>query len=378
MSISPVFAIVAGEPSGDALGADLIDNLKKHFPEALFEGIGGSLMEEKGFHSLFNIERLSIMGLFEPLKRLPELLSIRQALLKRFLRNRPLVFIGIDSPDFNLNIERKLHRAGVKTVHYVSPSVWAWRRGRIKTIKKSVDLMLTLFPFETDFFQQNGIPVKYVGHPLAKQFEMVSNSQEARSLLKIDAKAPTLAVMPGSRLSEIRMMAQLFLDVVFQLSLEIPNLQIILPAANDTLHRELEKILSDHACKDVKLLNKHARLAMTAADAVLLTSGTTSLEAMLLKKPMVVCYKVGFFTYSMVAPFIHTPYIAIPNLLSNSMLVPELIQSKANVKKIGVEAKKMFDADLTRRLIPSYDRLHRQLNEESGALAADAIVDLLR
>ena len=141
MSISPVFAIVAGEPSGDALGADLIDNLKKHFPQALFEGIGGSLMEEKGFHSLFNIERLSIMGLFEPLKRLPELLSIRQALLKRFLRNRPLVFIGIDSPDFNLNIERKLHRAGVKTVHYVSPSVWAWRKGRIKTIKKSVDLI---------------------------------------------------------------------------------------------------------------------------------------------------------------------------------------------------------------------------------------------
>ena len=158
MSTSPVFAIVAGEASGDALGADLIDHLRERFPHALFEGIGGSMMEERGFQSLFKMERLSIMGLFEPLKRLPELLSIRRSLLKRFLANRPMVFIGIDSPDFNLNLELKLRSADVKTVHYVSPSVWAWRRGRIKTIKKCVDLMLTLFPFETDFFQENNVP----------------------------------------------------------------------------------------------------------------------------------------------------------------------------------------------------------------------------
>ena len=378
MTESPVFAIVAGEASGDALGADLIDNLRKHFPQALFEGIGGSLMQEKGFQSLFDIERLSIMGLFEPLKRLPELISMRRMLVRRFLKKRPMVFIGIDSPDFNLHIELKLRAAGVKTVHYVSPSVWAWRKGRIKTIKKCVDLMLTLFPFENDFFEQNHIPVKYVGHPLAKKFSMSSHADRARRLLNLDAAAPTLAVMPGSRLSEIKMMTHLFLDVVLHLRNDMPNLQVVLPAANDTLYLELQKIISEHSVKNIKLLNKQSRLAMTASDAVLLTSGTTSLEAMLLKKPMVVAYKVGFLTYCIVAPFINTPYISIPNLLSNSMLVPELIQANANKDKMQVEVKKMFENKFSDRLIPHYNRLHRQLNRESGALAAEAIVDLVK
>ena len=377
MSTSPVFAIVAGEASGDALGADLIDHLKKRFPHALFEGIGGSMMEERGFQSLFKMERLSIMGLFEPLKRLPELLSIRRSLLKRFLANRPMVFIGIDSPDFNLNLELKLRSAGVKTVHYVSPSVWAWRRGRIKTIKKCVDLMLTLFPFETDFFQENNVPVKYVGHPLARQFEMISNVEEAKSLLQIDSEAPILAVMPGSRLSEVKIMTRLFLDVVLQLRTDMPNLQVVLPAANDILYLELEKIISEHSCKDIRLINKQSRLAMTAADAVLLTSGTTSLEAMLLKKPMVVSYKLGFLTYNIVAPFIHAPYIAIPNLLANRTLVPEFVQTDASAEKIGVAVRKMFDDNFSSHLAPHYDRLHRELNIESGALAAEAIVELI-
>ena len=377
MSTSPVFAIVAGEASGDALGADLIDHLRKRFPPALVEGIGGPMMKERGFQSLFKMERLSIMGLFEPLKRLPELLSIRRSLLKRFLANRPMVFIGIDSPDFNLNLELKLRSTGVKTVHYVSPSVWAWRRGRIKTIKKCVDLMLTLFPFEIDFFQENNVPVKYVGHPLARQFEMISNIEESKSLLQIDSTAPILAVMPGSRLSEVKIMTCLFLDVVLQLRTDMPNLQIVLPAANDVLYLELEKIISEHGCKNIRLISKQSRLAMTAADVVLLTSGTTSLEAMLLKKPMVVSYKLGFLTYKIIAPFIHAPYIAIPNLLANRRLVPEFVQADASAEKIGVAVRKMFDDNFSAHLATHYDRLHKKLNIESGALAAEAIGELI-
>ena len=320
---------------------------------------------------------MCIRDRFEPLKRLPELLSIRRSLLKRFLANRPMVFIGIDSPDFNLNLELKLRSTGVKTVHYVSPSVWAWRRGRIKTIKKCVDLMLTLFPFEIDFFQENNVPVKYVGHPLARQFEMISNVEEAKSLLQIDSTAPILAVMPGSRLSEVKIMTRLFLDVVLQLRTDMPNLQIVLPAANDVLYLELEKIISEHGCKNIRLISKQSRLAMTAADVVLLTSGTTSLEAMLLKKPMVVSYKLGFLTYKIIAPFIHAPYIAIPNLLANRRLVPEFVQADASAEKIGVAVRKMFDDNFSAHLATHYDRLHKKLNIESGALAAEAIGELI-
>ena len=199
VSQSPVFAIVAGEASGDLLGADLIRALKEQFPDAVFEGVGGPKMQAEGFQSLFDMDRLSVMGFIEPLKRLPELLGIRRTIVKRYSENKPAVFIGIDSPDFNLTIEAKLHSLSVKTVHYVSPSVWAWRQGRIKKIKNSVDLMLSLFPFEADFYRQHDVPVRYVGHPLAQQLPMEPDTAGARCALGLDSKTPVLCIMPGSR-----------------------------------------------------------------------------------------------------------------------------------------------------------------------------------
>ena len=320
MSQSPVFAIVAGEASGDLLGADLIRALKEQFPDALFEGIGGPKMQAEGFQSLFDMDRLSVMGFIEPLKRLPELLRIRRTIVKRYSENKPAVFVGIDSPDFNLTIEAKLHSLSVKTVHYVSPSVWAWRQGRIKKIKNSVDLMLSLFPFEADFYRQHDVPVRYVGHPLAKQLPMEPDTAGARCALGLDSKTPVLCIMPGSRAGELELMADLFLDVAQVIDKVLPGLHTL----------------------SVTLIRQQSHVAMEASDVVLLASGTTALEAMLLKKPMVVSYRLGALTYALVSPFIKTPFASIPNLLSNEMLVPELIQSKATVEALSDEVLKAF------------------------------------
>ena len=238
-----VFAIVAGETSGDLLGADLIRGLKKRFPHAIFEGIGGPQMIGEGFKSLHEMERLSVMGFIEPLKRLPELLRIRNGIVKRYQKSHPLVFIGIDSPDFNSHIEHKLHNVGIKTVHYVSPSVWAWRQGRIKKIKKSIDLMLTLLPFESEFYEKNSVPVTFVGHPLANQIPKSINKAGAREKLQLDVSAPVLCLMPGSRAGEVELMASLFLATAKIIAQEIPKLQVIIPAANESRYVQILSLI---------------------------------------------------------------------------------------------------------------------------------------
>ena len=317
MSQVPVIAIVAGEASGDILGADLIQGLKKQYPNAIFEGIGGPKMQAQGFNSLFDMERLSVMGLWEPLKRLPELLSIRRSIIKRYFSQKPLVFIGIDSPDFNAKIEQKLHAVGVKTVHYVSPSVWAWRQGRIKNIKRSVDLMLTLLPFEAEFYHQHQVPVCYVGHPLAQQFPQQPNTTEARQMLGLEADKVTLCIMPGSRGAEVELMAELLLDTAAKVSRDLGvELQLVVPAANQARYDQLKAII-DARSDRVTLLKQQSHKAMEAADVVLLTSGTTALEAMLLKKPMVVGYRMNPLSFKLLFPLIKTPYVSLPNLLAN-------------------------------------------------------------
>ena len=286
-----VFAMVAGEASGDILGADLIRALKTQFPNAIFEGIGGPKMQAEGFQSLFEMDRLSVMGFVEPLKRLPELLSIRRSIVERYLVQKPAVFIGIDSPDFNSGIEQRLHRAGVKTVHYVSPSVWAWRQGRIKKIKKSVDLMLCLLPFEAGFYKQHQVPVRFVGHPLAGQMAEQPDTQAARSRLGLNPDRPVLCIMPGSRSGEVELLGELFLDTACAVQAQLgTDLQLVIPAANQARYQQISDILSTKQGLSVELLMQNSHLAMEAADAVLLASGTTALEAMLLKKPMVVSY----------------------------------------------------------------------------------------
>ena len=377
MSQSPVFAIVAGEASGDLLGADLIRALKEQFPDALFEGIGGPKMQAEGFQSLFDMDRLSVMGFIEPLKRLPELLRIRRTIVKRYSENKPAVFVGIDSPDFNLTIEAKLHSLSVKTVHYVSPSVWAWRQGRIKKIKNSVDLMLSLFPFEADFYRQHDVPVRYVGHPLAKQLPMEPDIARARCALGLDSEIPVLCIMPGSRAGELELMADLFLDVAQVVDKVLPGLQLIIPAANEARYEYLEKLLLNRHMLSVTLIRQQSHVAMEASDVVLLASGTTALEAMLLKKPMVVSYRLGALTYALASPFIKTPFASIPNLLSNEMLVPELIQSKATVEALSDEVLKAFGPSRAASLGVKFRDLHRLLAISSGEIAAEAIAKLI-
>ena len=373
----PVFAIVAGEASGDTLGADLIRSLKKHFPNAIFEGIGGSKMQAEGFSSLFPMDRLSVMGFIDPLKRLPELLRIRRFLIKRYRQNPPVVFIGIDAPDFNLTIEHKLRTSGVVTVHYVSPSVWAWRSGRIKKIKRSVDLMLTLFPFESHFYQEHDVPVCYVGHPLANQFGHQPQTMKARRKLGLDLQRPLLCLMPGSRAGEVEMLADLFLNTAEHVKEQIgKELQIVIPAANRARYEQLQTILASRN-GTISLLYQQSHLAMEAADVVLLASGTTALEAMLLKKPMVVSYRIGALTYRLVSPFIKTPFVSIPNLLANKMLVPELIQDDATVENLSAQIVSAFEADSTENQVDQFYRLHEQLTLHSGDVAAAAIVDLI-
>ena len=375
---SPVFAIVAGEASGDILGANLIRALKQLFPDAIFEGIGGPQMQAESFRSLYEMDRLSVMGLVEPLKRLPELLRIRRNIVRRYSNNRPAVFIGIDSPDFNSGIEQRLHRAGVKTVHYVSPSVWAWRQGRIKKIKKSVDLMLTLLPFEADFYRQHQVPVCFVGHPLAQQFGDKPDKNSACTELGLDPQRPVLCITPGSRSSEVELLANLFLDAA-EVVRQTWNadIQLVIPAANQARYQQVEEILGHRPNLNILLLQQQSHLAMEAADVVLLASGTTALEAMLLKKPMVVSYRFGAWTYKLLSRLIKTPYASIPNLLANKMLVPELIQDDASVDNLSAAVIDAFDADRRELLQVEFARLQEQLAVDSGAVAAGAISELL-
>lgn len=372
----PVFALVAGEASGDILGADLIRNLRRLFPDAIFEGVGGDKMKAEGLVSLFDMDRLSVMGLIEPLKRLPELLRMRRAIVRRYKQQRPRVYIGIDSPDFNTQIEYQLRRHGVKTVHYVSPSVWAWRQGRIHKIKKAVDLMLTLFPFEAKYYKSHNIPVCFVGHPLARQLSSSAGTYKSRQLLGLDER-PTLCVMPGSRAAEVALLSQVFLSSAKKLALKISNLQIVIPAVNEQRYQQIKEVLSEYPELEVKLIKQQSQLAMAAADAVLLASGTTALEAMLLKKPMVVAYRVGAITYTLVAPFVKTPFISIPNLLANKMLVPEFIQQGVSVDNISSAIEKAFDVSVRDQLQAEFTQLQEQLELDSGSLAAAAIADMV-
>ncbi|MFY9334261.1 MAG: lipid-A-disaccharide synthase [Porticoccaceae bacterium] len=373
-----VFALLAGEASGDTLGADLIRALRRRFPNAQFEGIGGPKMIAEGLVSYHEMDRLSVMGFVEPLKRLPELLGIRRDIIKRYTSKPPRAFIGIDSPDFNLGIEKALHAKGIKTVHYVSPSVWAWRQGRIKKIKRCVDLMLTLLPFEEAFYRQHQVPVAFVGHPLAGQIAQCPATLEAREMLGLDTGRPLLAIMPGSRGGEVELMGGLFLQVARRLFALDSTLQFVIPAANKARHEQLVTLLTDYPDLPAVLIEQQSLLAMEAADAVLLTSGTTALEAMLLKKPMVVSYRLGDWTYKLVKPFIKTPYASIPNLLAGEMLVPELIQQDASVENLFQATLAALAPEARDRLAPRFDELHSQLKLASGDRAAEAIDRLIQ
>ena len=369
--------IVAGESSGDQLGAGLICSLKTHYPNAIFEGIGGSKMIKEGLSSLFSIDRLSVMGFIEPLKRLPELLRIRKALINHFCDNKFDLIVGIDSPDFNLGLEKKLRNKGIKTAHYVSPSVWAWRQNRVKKIYQAVDLMITLLPFEEAFYKKYNIPVVCVGHPLAEDLPVKVDVNQARQELGLSDE-PLLVVMPGSRASEVKKLGNLFLDVSQRCKDKIPGLQIIIPAASPERKTQLDEILKNYPALEIKILDGKSLLAMTAADVVLLSSGTSTLEAMLLKKPMVVGYRLGALTYALISRMLKIKYVALPNILANELLVPELIEKNATQENILFRVMYFFDnPDQVERLKKRFEDIHKTLKCGGSEAAANALVELL-
>lgn len=370
-------AIVAGEASGDILGAGLIKALQQFYPAARFSGIGGDRMIAAGFHSLYPMDRLSVMGFVEPLKRLPELLRIRKHIKQFCLTEKVDVFIGIDSPDFTLNIERFVKSHGIPSVHYVSPSVWAWRQGRIKGIRKSVDLMLTLLPFEAAFYREHHVPVVFVGHPLADDIAMETDMAAAREQLAIGVDETVLALMPGSRAGEVALMGELFLQVAQALQNK-HRCRVILPAANALRKAQLETLVEQYPDVPVTLLDGQSHLAMAASDAVLLASGTTALEAMLFKKPMVVAYKLAPLSYAILSRLVKSAYISLPNLLANKALVPELIQDVASLDNLLAETEKaLFDVAYRRQQQQAFYQLHESLKADASLTAARAIVDLL-
>jgi lipid-A-disaccharide synthase len=370
--------VLAGEASGDILGSHLLQALRQHCDELVVEGIGGPLMEAQGLHSMFPMERLSVMGLVEPLKRLPELLHIRRTVYRHFRDNPPDVFLGIDAPDFNLHLEQKLRAAGVTTAHLVSPSVWAWRRGRIRKIKRAVDLMLTLFPFETAVYEEHGVPVAFVGHPLADQIPMITPTALHRQQLGLASDRPLLALLPGSRRGELRLLAPLFLQVARVLHRQRPALGFVLPAANAARHAELQVMLHDYPDLPLSLLTGHSRETMAAADAVLLASGTATLEALLLKKPMVIAYKLGAFTWWLVSRLVRTAYVGLPNILAGRPLVPELLQHDATVDALVAAVTPLLDESGARHeQLSAYHAIHEQLRLASGERTARCLLQLV-
>jgi len=372
--------IVAGEASGDILGAGLLAELKQRFPDIEIEGIGGELMQAEGCHSLYPMERLSVMGLVEVLGRLRELLGIRRSLVSHFTEQRPDLFIGIDAPDFTLNLEGKLRLAGIPTVHYVSPSVWAWRSKRVFKILKTTDLMLTLFPFEAKFYQRHAMPVEFVGHPLANMIPVEPDQAAARADLNLPYDQKIVALMPGSRGSELKYLAEPFLDTARWLLKRNTDLVFVMPAANQERFDYLRALIDLHYSDlPVKLVLKRSREVLTAADAVLIASGTATLEALLLKKPMVVAYRMAPVTYMILSRLVSSQYISLPNLLADAPLVPEILQNDVRPEILGPAIEQaLIDSDEQSVLKQRFYQIHLQLRQDASRKAVDAIVRLLQ
>ncbi len=372
--------LVAGEISGDNLGAPLMREIKLKFPDTKFAGIGGPAMIAEGLDSWFDINRLSINGFVDPVLRLPELLKIILTLRSRMLNSPPDCFVGIDFNFFNLLLEGLVKRHGIKTVHYVSPTVWAWRSGRIKGIKKNVDLMLTLYPFETAIYEQHEIGVKFVGHPKAHEIakgEGKGNQMQARAQFGYGSDDPVVAILPGSRSSEVGYSGPDFFLAAQKISAEIPDVKFLVPAVNPARKAQIEKLIEALAPEiAVTVVDGQSRWVMTAADVVLVNSGTATLEAMLLNKPMVMSYRLGSLTYRFVSRLVKTKFFALPNILAGKKIVPEYIQDAATPDALADAVIELFDQEKRESLEAEFSVIHDQLRIDSGNEAADAIISL--
>ncbi|MEC7118695.1 MAG: lipid-A-disaccharide synthase [Pseudomonadota bacterium] len=381
--------IVAGELSGDTLGANLMRDLQRQYPNAEFVGIGGPQMQAAGLISLYPMERLSVMGLVEVLGRLRELFQIRDGLLEQFTgESRIDVFIGIDSPDFNLRVSARLKPLGIRTVQYVSPSVWAWRQGRVHGIRAAVDLVLCLFPFEVAFYQQHDVNAVFVGHPLATQLPLNHQSEQGKKVFGMTPDRRVVALLPGSRAGEVSRLTPLLLDVARQLYQEDPELRFLIPAANlarDHQIRVLRDALPEplrHAVRIIKPQDdggQVGRQVMAASDLVILASGTATLEGLLLRRPMVVVYQVHWLTYLLAKYLVKIKHVALPNILAGQIIVPELIQKDATPVHVVAAARNLLaHPDLMAQQQQALHKIHTDLQGAQSANAAAAVLALLQ
>lgn len=371
--------MIAGEASGDILGAGLIKAIREKHPDAIIEGIGGPLMIEQGFDTHFPMERLSVMGLVEVLGRIRELIGIHRKMYRYFKQNPPDVFIGIDAPDFTLRMERKLKRLEIPTVHYVSPSVWAWRKKRIFKIKESTDLMLTLLPFESQFYKAHNLKECFVGHPLADDIEMEPNRTEACKALGLDSDRPVVAILPGSRGGEIKYIGATMLTAADLIQKQAPDAQLVLPAANDIRRQQLEALREMSGIgQSIQIIDGQSRTVMAASNVISLASGTATLEAALHKRPMVVVYKMAPLTYAIGRRIVKIDYISLPNLLANKPLVPELIQDDATPEAISTEVlDRLNNPEKYQPVVDAFYDIHRLLQQGGNKKAADAVLELI-
>lgn len=373
-------ALVAGEASGDLLGAHLIEALRARLGEFEIVGIGGPKMQSAGMRSWYPMEWFAVRGYVEVLRSLPKLLRVRRDLKKRLIAQPPDLFIGIDAPDFNLQLEYGLRARGIPTVHYVSPSIWAWRGERIRQIKRAVSKVLTLFPFEKAIYERAGVPADYVGHPLADEFPERPDRAAAREQMRLSPTRTVVTLMPGSRQSEVRQMAETFIQTARKLAESIPDVQFLVPLVSRETRLIFEEAIYRQQAEQLPLtiLFGHALVAMTAADAILVASGTATLEAALLKRPMVISYRMPRLSAWIMRRRAYLPYVGLPNILAGEFVVPEILLDDATPENLAQALGNLLrDKDVRKRLEERFLAIHRALRQGTAARAVDAILPLL-
>jgi lipid-A-disaccharide synthase len=369
--------LIAGETSGDILGEGLIKALKLHYPDAIFEGIAGPRMIAQGCTALHPLEALSVMGFVEVLGKLRSILSIRKSIIQHFIHNPPDIFIGIDAPDFNLTVELKLKQKGIKTIHYVSPSVWAWKQWRIHKIAKATDLVLAFLPFEKAFYDKFNVPCQFIGHTLADQLPLIPDKVGARKLLDLSADDKVMAILPGSRKAEVEMLGPVFLQAAQIIHKKYPEYRFVVPMVNAGRRQQFEaQIASLSTTLPITLFDGQSSTILQSANLVLLASGTAALEAMLAKAPMVVAYKVSSLTYLIVKALVKVKYTSLPNLIADREVVKELSQDNCTVEKIVLELERLIEHD-GQQMIAAFTEMHQQIRCDADTQAAKAVMTIL-
>ena len=373
--------VVAGEASGDLLGSHLIKALRAHLPRAQFVGIGGPRMQAAGLDSLYPMEKLAVRGYVEVLRHYLEIVGIRRRLAARFLADPPALFVGVDAPDFNLDLEVKLRSAGIPTAHFVSPSIWAWRGGRMAKIRRAVSRMLVIFPFEREIYERAGVPVTYVGHPMAETIVPARDRAEAREQLRVPVSARVIALLPGSRVSELEQMAALFVETAVQIAAAVPDVQFLVPLVNRPTRERFENALYSRQGPElnVTLLFGHAQDAMAAADVVLAASGTATLEAALVGRPVVIAYRMPRLSWWIMNGRRYQPYVGLPNILAGEFVVPEFLQDEATADNLSQTVLNLlFDATVRSRLEERFAAMAGELRQNSAERLAEGLLPLVR